>query len=194
MGPYWGHLGAVWEPFRGHLGPRNFPPNSSQTCCLRGCGPLGPSWAILGPFGVSLGPLGAILEPLGASWGHLVAGSGRLVRPLGGDFRLVGALDLAPKQDHTMTRTNSAKCARRRGESAVFEPPRSRVDGLSGPFGGHFGATLAPEISRLTLLTLAFYAAADPSCHLGPSWGLLVSAWGHFDPFWSLVEPLGAIL
>ena len=33
-------------------------------------------------------------------------GPGCLVRPLGGHFRLFVALDLVPKQDHMMTRTN----------------------------------------------------------------------------------------
>ena len=159
LGAIWGELGAILGPFwaiLGHLGAI-----------------LGPSWAILGHFGASWGHLGAILGPswaierllgailkslgafLGPFWGPPEALLGPSWGHLGAVMGVFGNSKSREGQEHQETPrrwTNSAKIARRLGESTIFKGAGEHVEAflrlswaIFGPFWGHLGAVLQPS-------------------------------------------------
>ena len=136
-------------------------------------------WTLLGPFWDFLGP----------SWGHLGADSSHPEAILG-PILAVKEQGRIGKNRQEQRRPNSAKMARRLGESTIFDVPRSPVEAFLGQFWSILGSSWA------------FKAV------LGPFSGFLEASWSHVGAFcaqsdhiranlwsvWTLLGPFGDFL
>ena len=100
FGPAWGHFGSILKPSWGHLEAI-----------------LGACWANLGPFWPNFGHHGLSWALLGPSWGHL----GAILRLSWGISGLRRDKEGEEQNRKEVSQGKSAKCARCRGESTIFE-------------------------------------------------------------------------
>ena len=141
---------------------------------------LDPFWANLGSVWAILGQSWVSLEPF---WSHLGASSGHPRAILKPSWATKGQ-ERRGKQTEEQRLANSAKIARRLGESTIFHVQGRHVEAFLGQFWGILGSSWA------------FGAVLGPSVGLlGPSWAYLEASWaqlgascgqlrGHVVPKW----------
>ena len=128
---------------------------------------LDPFWANLGSVWAILGQSWVSLEPF---WSHLGASSGHPRAILKPSWAAKGQ-GRRGKQREEQRLANSAKIARRLGESTVFHVLGRHVEAFLGQFWGILGSSWA---------------------HLGlleRSWGHLWASWGHLGPILGHLGP-----
>ena len=141
---------------------------------------LDPFWANLGSVWAILGQSWVSLEPF---WSHLGASSGHPRAILKPSWAAKGQ-GRRGKQREEQRLANSAKIARRPGESTVFHVLGRHVEAFLGQFWGilgsswALGAVLGPSVG---LLGPSWAYPGASWAQLGASWGQLR---GHVVPKW----------
>ena len=141
---------------------------------------LDPFWANLGSVWAILGQSWVSLEPF---WSHLGASSGHPRAILKPSWAAKGQ-GRRGKQREEQRLANSAKIARRLGESTVFHVQGRHVEAFLGQFGGILGSSWALGAVLRPSVGLSGPSWAYP----GASWAQLGASWGqlrgHVVPKW----------